>query len=63
MSHCTNRPGDGAGTTDVPRLALLGSPNSGKTTLFNSLTGLRAKTCNYPGVTVSRFEGTARIGG
>ncbi len=63
MSHCTNRPGDGAGTTDVPRLALLGSPNSGKTTLFNSLTGLRAKTGNYPGVTVSRFEGTARIGG
>lgn len=36
------------------RLALVGSPNSGKTTLFNALTGLRAKTGNYPGVTVSR---------
>ncbi|MGN6782247.1 MAG: ferrous iron transporter B [Marmoricola sp.] len=41
------------------RLALLGSPNSGKTTLFNALTGLRAKTGNYPGVTVSRYEGIA----
>lgn len=42
---------------DAPRIALVGSPNAGKTTLFNGLTGLRAKTGNYPGVTVSRFEG------
>ncbi|WP_199711166.1 ferrous iron transporter B [Tessaracoccus antarcticus] len=35
----------------------MGSPNAGKTTLFNSLTGLRAKTGNYPGVTVARYEG------
>ena len=41
------------------RYALIGSPNSGKTTLFNSLTGLRAKTGNYPGVTVARYEGAA----
>ncbi len=40
-----------------PRIALIGSPNSGKTTLFNSLTGLRAKTGNYPGVTVDRRIG------
>ena len=39
------------------RVALVGSPNAGKTTLFNGLTGLRAKTGNYPGVTVSRYEG------
>jgi len=40
-----------------PRIALIGSPNSGKTTLFNGLTGLRAKTGNYPGVTVDRRIG------
>ena len=35
---------------------LLGSPNAGKTTLFNALTGLRARVGNYPGVTVERRE-------
>jgi ferrous iron transport protein B len=44
------------------RVALLGSPNAGKTTVFNALTGLRAKTANYPGVTVSRHEGVVRVG-
>lgn len=45
------------------RFALVGSPNSGKTTLFNALTGLRAKTGNYPGVTVARYEGATTAGG
>ena len=45
------------------RLGLLGSPNSGKTTLFNALTGLRAKVGNYPGVTVERREGEAEVEG
>lgn len=40
-------------------VALVGNPNSGKTTLFNALTGLRQKTGNYPGVTVEWKEGTA----
>ncbi|WOQ18986.1 ferrous iron transporter B [Raineyella sp. W15-4] len=35
----------------------MGSPNSGKSTLFNALSGLHAKTGNYPGVTVTRYEG------
>lgn len=43
------------------RLALIGSPNAGKTTLFNALTGMRGKTGNYPGVTVARYAGRARI--
>ncbi len=43
------------------RIALVGSPNSGKTTLFNALTGLRAKTGNYPGVTVARYEGVTTL--
>lgn len=42
-------------------VALLGNPNSGKTTLFNSLTGLRYKVANYPGVTVERKEGGCRL--
>lgn len=44
------------------RYALLGAPNAGKTSLFNRLTGLRAKTGNYPGVTVSRTIGEASTG-
>lgn len=42
------------------RLALVGSPNAGKTTLFNALTGSRARVGNYAGVTVERREGTLR---
>ena len=43
--------------------ALVGSPNSGKTTLFNALTGMRAKTGNYPGVTVDRRVGSLEVDG
>jgi ferrous iron transport protein B len=45
------------------RLGLVGSPNAGKTTLFNALTGLRARVGNYPGVTVERREGRLELGG
>jgi ferrous iron transport protein B len=43
-------------------VALAGNPNAGKTTLFNSLTGLKQKVANYPGVTVERKEGTWKLG-
>ena len=47
-------------TVDTVRLALVGSPNCGKTALFNLLTGSRQKVANYAGVTVERKEGHFR---
>ncbi len=44
-------------------VALTANPNSGKTTLFNALTGSRQHVGNYPGVTVERKEGTRRHNG
>jgi ferrous iron transport protein B len=41
-------------------VALLGNPNVGKTTVFNALTGYRAKVANYPGVTVDKKHGPLR---
>ena len=43
-------------------LAIIGNPNSGKSTLFNRLTGLRQTTANYPGVTVEKHSGTVQLG-
>ena len=45
------------------RVALVGNPNSGKTALFNALTGAHQKVANYAGVTVERKEGFIRSGG
>jgi ferrous iron transport protein B len=44
-------------------VAIVGPPNSGKSTLFNRLTGLRQKVANYPGVTVEQRVGRARLDG
>src|SRR5262245_30375459 len=43
-------------------VALTGNPNTGKSTLFNALTGLRQHVGNYPGVTVEKKAGSARVG-
>ncbi len=48
-------------TSTSARIALLGAPNTGKTTLFNRLCGLRAKTANFPGTTTSARLGRARL--
>ncbi|HQL79195.1 MAG TPA: ferrous iron transport protein B [Verrucomicrobiota bacterium] len=49
--------GPAAAGSSPPYVVLTGNPNSGKTTVFNALTGLRAKVGNYAGVTVERKEG------
>ena len=53
---------------DIPRrrqpdssIAVVGNPNSGKSTLFNRLTGLRQRIGNYPGVTVERHVGSLKV--
>lgn len=45
------------------KIALVGNPNAGKSTLFNVLTGLRQKTGNFPGVTVEKKSGTLHLKG
>jgi ferrous iron transport protein B len=45
----------------LPLVALIGSPNCGKTSIFNSLTGARQKVANYAGVTVERKEGVLSL--
>jgi ferrous iron transport protein B len=49
--------------TSHTSIALIGNPNSGKSTLFNSLTGLHQKTGNYSGVTVDKHYGTYQLNG
>ena len=43
------------------KVALIGNPNTGKTSLFNQLTGLTQKVGNYPGVTVDKKEGVSKL--
>ncbi len=49
------------GTRGLRKIALVGNPNSGKSTVFNQLTGLRQKTGNFPGVTVDIKVGRLRF--
>jgi ferrous iron transport protein B len=46
---------------DRKKIALIGNPNAGKSTLYNVLTGLRQKTGNFPGVTVDKKSGRFRL--
>ena len=69
MSECSDCHACGATTVvEFPRntsaptaVALIGPPNSGKTTLFNRLTGLRQKVANFPGVTVEQHTGIVTL--
>jgi ferrous iron transport protein B len=42
-------------------VALIGNPNTGKTSVFNQLTGLNQKVGNYPGITVEKKEGICKL--
>ena len=66
MSACHGCPAAGVlpPPATVPKtVALVGPPNSGKTTLFNRLTGMRQKVANFPGVTVEQHTGLAQLPG
>src|SRR5947208_9400758 len=56
--HTTSEKASASATLTV---ALAGNPNSGKTTIFNALTGLRQKVANYPGVTVEKKTGRCKL--
>ena len=49
------------GSTAVASVAVIGNPNTGKTTLFNALTGMNQHVGNYPGVTVERKVGSTQL--
>jgi ferrous iron transport protein B len=63
MTACHEEGGAAVAVAGMARIALVGSPNAGKTSVFNQLTGLRAKTGNYPGVTVGRSVGITKVDG
>jgi ferrous iron transport protein B len=64
MSSCCNTSeSKTAASAAELTVALAGNPNSGKTTLFNALTGLRQKVANYPGVTVEKKTGRCKLPG
>jgi ferrous iron transport protein B len=63
MSSCCDQPSELRPASGNLTVALAGNPNSGKTTIFNALTGLRQKVANYPGVTVEKKVGRCKLPG
>ena len=65
MSTATSSPPATPGRSSAgrPLVALVGNPNTGKSTLFNRLTGLRQHIANYPGITVEKKSGLLRLDG
>jgi len=61
LPDTTSRSGPEISAAPTLRVALAGNPNSGKTSIFNALTGLRHRVGNYPGVTVERIEGRMKM--
>ena len=59
---CHSDPGGAVAPAGSPIIALVGAPNSGKSTLFNALTGARAQTGNWPGTTVEISRGAWKLG-
>lgn len=55
--------GTAKGQNVLMRVVLIGNPNTGKSTLFNRLTGSRQRVGNYPGITVARKSGELKLGG
>jgi ferrous iron transport protein B len=60
---CCESTNPGTSENSSLHIAIAGNPNCGKSALFNSLTGIRQKTGNWPGVTVERKEGLFFLGG